>query len=156
MLGTMFLGGSFPWGNYVGDKPFKRHSGAISRGILRGAIIFGIIFREQSSKRQFSLGAIVWGVIFLWGNRLGGNNPGGNHPGGNCAVGHYPGGINFLRGNCLNTLVNLMHVKCYRQSSLISWIKQLFFTLVCKLCSMHDNHLCSEIQSRFEIHSCLN
>ena len=119
-LGQCFQGGVFLGAIMQVTNHSKGTQGQFPGGYCQGAIIFGIIFREQSSKRQFSFGAIVWGVIFLWGNRLGGNNPGGNHPGDNCAVGHYPGGTNFLRGNCLNTLVNLMHVKRYRQSSLIS------------------------------------
>ena len=68
----MFLGGSFPRGNYVGNKSSERpfSSAAISRGILSGGSYFwgdcpGAIIQR----------AIVWGPNFL-----GGNCPGGNFP----------------------------------------------------------------------------
>ena len=89
----MFLGESFPQGNYVGDKSSERHSGAISWGKLSGgnylrdnfpgAIIQGAIIWGQLSGGQFSLGQlsggkssggaivrgpIIWGAIFLGGN----------------------------------------------------------------------------------------
>ena len=84
ILGIMFLGGSFPRGNYLGDKSSKRHLGAISRGILSGAnylwdnfpgtIIQGLIIRRaiflvgncpgrNFPRGQLSLGVIVRGVI---------------------------------------------------------------------------------------------
>ena len=76
----MFLGESFPLGNYVGDNSSERHSEAISRGILsggnylwdnfQGAIIQGTIPRGG----QFSSRAII----------LGGNCPWSNYPVGNC------------------------------------------------------------------------
>ena len=69
-------GGSFPRGNYVGDKSSERQffSGAISRGILSGGnylwgnCLEGIVRRQfcrgnytrgQSSGGQFSSGAII-------------------------------------------------------------------------------------------------
>ena len=42
----------------------------------QGAIIFGVIFQEQSSREQLS-GGIVWGQIFLQGNYPRGQFPGG-------------------------------------------------------------------------------
>ena len=77
----MFLGGSFPRGNYIGDKSSERQfsSRAISREILsggsylrgnfpgaiiqgtiiRGQFSSGTIVRAQFSGAQFSSGAIV-------------------------------------------------------------------------------------------------
>ena len=69
----MFLGESFPRGNYVGSKSFKRHLGAISRRILSGG-------------------------NYLWKFSRS-NTPGGNYPGGQYSSqaiilgGNYPGGI---------------------------------------------------------------
>ena len=67
----MFLGESFPQGNYVGDKSSERHSGAISWGKLSGgnylrdnfpgAIIQGAIIWGQLSGGQFSLGQLSGG-----------------------------------------------------------------------------------------------
>ena len=76
-------GGSFPWGNHVGDKSSKRQffSGGISRGIFLGGNYLGGNFPGGSFHRwQFSAGeiiseAIVWGAI-IWGD---------NYSGGNCA-----------------------------------------------------------------------
>ena len=70
----MFLGESFPLGNYVGDNSSERHSEAISRGILsggnylwdnfQGAIIQGTIPQGGNFPRgQLSSGAIVRGAI---------------------------------------------------------------------------------------------
>ena len=84
----MFLGESFPQGNYVGDKSSERHSGAISWGKLSGgnylrdnfpgAITQGAIIWRQLSGGQLSggessegaivRGPIIWGAIFLGGN----------------------------------------------------------------------------------------
>ena len=77
----MFLEGSFHRDNYVGEKSSERHSGAMSRGYCQGAIFFGIISWEQSSRwhypganfpqgqlsgRNFSRGKLSFGTIF-WG-----------------------------------------------------------------------------------------
>ena len=97
--------GSFPRGNYVGDKSSERQFflGAFSRGMLSGSNYLwgnclGAIIQGQSSKGQLSAGGnfprgqlsggqFSFGAIVL----------GGNCPGGNCLKGNYPGG-NFPRG----------------------------------------------------------
>ena len=53
-------GGSFPWGNYVGDKSSERHSGAIYRGIMSGGNYLWDNFPEAIIQR-----AIIRGAFFL-------------------------------------------------------------------------------------------
>ena len=63
-------GGSFPLGNYVGDKSYKRQFSlrAISRGILsRGNYLWGN-FPEAIIQGEIIRWANVRGVIFLRGN----------------------------------------------------------------------------------------
>ena len=62
----MFLGGSFPRGNCIGDKSSERQfsSRAISRGILSGGSYLwgnfpGAIIQGTTIRGQFSLGTIV-------------------------------------------------------------------------------------------------
>ena len=79
----MFLRGSFPRGNCLGNK---------------------------SSERQFSSGAffrwILSGGNYVWGNFPGAiiQDPGDNYPGGNFPCGQFPGGQlsgeQSSRGNC--------------------------------------------------------
>ena len=57
ILGTMYLGGSFPLGNYVGEKIIWEAiflGGNFQGYIVRGAISFEVIFWEQSSREQLS------------------------------------------------------------------------------------------------------
>ena len=82
----MFLRGSFPRGNYVGDKSSEMHSGAVSWGILPG------VYPWENFPGAIIQGAVIRGAIFFGDNCPGGNCPGcnypvGNHPGDNCPRG---------------------------------------------------------------------
>ena len=96
----MFLCGSFPQGNYVGNKLSERKfsSAAISSGMLSGdnylwGICPGAIIEA----------AIVRGAIFLEGNSLGGIYPGTIFLGGNYPRGQLFGG-QFSFGSLVRTL----------------------------------------------------
>ena len=97
----------------------KALGGNFLGGYCQGAIIFGIIFWVQSSRRQLSVGklsemagqfssvtivrdAIFLGGSFPWRNNLGG----GDYPGCKC-----PEGTIFLRGNGPNTKSSVTTVK---------------------------------------------
>ena len=60
----MFLGESFPLGNYVGDNSSERHSEAISRGILSGGNYLWDNFQGAIIQGTIPRG----GAIFLEGN----------------------------------------------------------------------------------------
>ena len=88
----MFLGESFPQGNYVGDKSSERHSGAISWGKLSG----GNYLRDNFP------GAIIQGAI-IWRQLSGGQLSGGESSGGAIVRGPIIWGAIFLGGNCPDT-----------------------------------------------------
>ena len=88
----MFLGESFPQGNYVGDKSSERHSGAISWGKLSG----GNYLRDNFP------GAIIQGAI-IWRQLSGGQLSGGESSGGAIVRGPIIWGAILLGGNCPDT-----------------------------------------------------
>ena len=65
---------------FLGTNHLKDTREKFPGGYCQGAIIFGVVFREQSSRGQlsggqFSSGAIIWGEIVREAIFLGGNCP---------------------------------------------------------------------------------
>ena len=117
----MFLEGSSPPGNYVGKKsPERKFSlAAISGGgYCQGAIIFGVIVREQLSRGQlsggqFSSGVIILGAIIRGAVFLGSNYPRGTVVWGAIMCGATVWkaiirGTNIFGGNCPDTISNII------------------------------------------------
>ena len=74
--GSVFLGAIMQATNHLKDNfPRRQFPG----GYCQGAIIFGVVIRDQSSRRQFSGRQFFSGDNFAWGQLLGGNNPWGGH-----------------------------------------------------------------------------
>ena len=118
----------------------KGTRGQFPEGYCWGAIILGIIFLEQSSRGQFSSGAIILG-----GNCPGGNNSWSNHPRGNCQGGIIRGG-QFSSGAIFRTPVKTYQGKNHSHNIVANFsnicdILKIFVKCKETLLKMSDNFL---------------